>query len=216
MANLKQAGTKRLAQLGRRPDLPPWWQALSYVLLVGFFIYLGVSALSPRPFAPPPSSSLAGPAPAPQPPTVPPAQDAAPVPGGAADQDPTEPPADAQPDPTTVDPTQTPGDIAVATVQGGSASVPAAAHAVARDAALALFTGEFERVPRAAAATFPTGLPTYADPAVGATVLELAESERFVFSTVIDPDRSGPEAPRPVTVAVTLEGGVWRFAGFGF
>jgi hypothetical protein len=224
MANLKQAGTQRLAKLGRRPDLPPWWRGLSYVLLAGFFVYLGVVGLRSETIAPLSPETLAAlrqepgaAAPTPLPPS--------PVAPDPVTPEPVEPGVPLTPQPeqgggagagAESDPGQAAGDIVVATVQGGSTSVPAAAHAVARAAALALFTGTFDQVPLAGAASVPTGLPTYAAPVAGATLLELADGERLVFSTVVDPDGPGPEVARPVTVSVVTEGGVWRFVGFGF
>jgi hypothetical protein len=212
MANLKQAGAQRLAKLSKRPDLPPWWRPLSYVLLVAFTVYLGVSALSSEPPTPLPPEVLAllrqDPATAPATPADRPAP-SPPTDGGTTPPD-DAPPAGDAPEPPAG------GDVVVATVQGGSATVPAAAYDTARAAARALFTGEFGPVPLAASAAVPTGLPRYADPVLGVTLLELSSEGRLVFSTLVDPDGAGPELARPVTVSVVAEASAWRFAGFGF
>jgi hypothetical protein len=221
MTTLKREGAQRLAKIARRPDLPPWWQPLSYVLLAGFAFYLGVVALSapdPTPIAPElrallsQDGGVASPSPfvpSPADPAGPPTSDLPTPDLPTSDVVPGDVTAPVQPAPAV-------GDIVVATVQGDSLAVPAAAYDTARAAALALFTGVFDQVPTAAGATLPSGLPRYPDPVVGTTVLELAETDRLVFSTLIDPDGAGPEATRPVTVSVVSERGSWRFAGFGF
>lgn len=225
MANLKQAGAERLAKLSRRPDLPPWWQNVSYLLLLVFPIYLGVvalrapvttSGLSGAPATQPPVFAAPTPMPVPMPVPAPPAPPAPSVPpsgaGDAGGQDAgSEQPASEGPLPP-----PGAGDVVVATVQGGSVTVPLAAYEVARAAAAALFTGDFSRVPLASSAQVPSGLPRFQDPVLAVTLLEDSSGGRLVFSTPVDPDGPGPERSRPVTVTVVLEGGSWRLGSFGF
>jgi hypothetical protein len=224
MANLKQAGTQRLAQLSKRPDLPPWWRPMSYLLLAAFAIYVGVAALRAPTVEPLSAETLAwlrqdssAQPPSVQPPSVQPPTASVPIPpsGGASSGDAAGvevPPAGDSPGPGA----PTPGDVVVATVQGGSVTVAAAAYDVARDAARALFSGTFEQVLLSSNAVVPTGLPRYAEPVVGATLVEIVAEGRVVFSTLVDPDGPGPELSRPVTVTVVLESGLWRFDRFGF
>jgi hypothetical protein len=216
MANLKQAGAKRLAQLSKRPDLPPWWQPLSYVLLILFPVYLGVSVLR----APTVETGLAGSRPVAQQPASGPIL--APTPPQGVVPSPTDVPVTVAPgedgdeEADERSPSVAPGDVVVATIQGGSAPVPLAAYETARAAARALFSGDFSQLPLAASAQLPTGLPRYPEPALGTTILEESAGSRMVFSTLVDPDGPGPERSRPVTVTVVLESGSWRFGAYGF
>jgi hypothetical protein len=98
---------------------------------------------------------------------------------------------------------------------GSTVDVPAGAVATAKQAATALFTGDFTTVNLADGVTAPApGTTRWKTPQVADPIVQTHDDTRIVFAFAVDPDGpDGPEGIRNVTTTVTSTDGLWGYAG---
>jgi hypothetical protein len=224
--NLRRKSLKAYRSLQSGPMLPPWVKILPYVLGVIVFVMLSMqlftqpkttisdvnrqvldaarldmqSALNDI------STTSSATTPTQAPPT------------NSATSDPTTP-VDSQ-TPTT-SPTDVPQTglpeiemVIMQTSSGAALEVPSGSLQAAREATVALFTGDFSKVSFASGVAAPSLPRTWKNPYVGDPIIDSVGDGVFVFVFKVDPDRDGPAPLREIVSSVELgDNAVWVWLG---
>jgi hypothetical protein len=204
MGTLSNTAEKTLKKINRRAYIPDWFEPAAYVLA-------GVSAvvvLFMAVFTDPPAEIATPVAAGPQ--ATAPVTD---LPGGAD-------PTFDRPAPTTDPVAGEPGIPAADEVTtivdetGAQIVMPAGVLVTAQRAAIALFTGDTGGLMLADGVSAPQPATVFSDPWISEVVTAIRFPDgawRIGFN--VDPDRTGPELPRRVSVLVVLEAQGWVFGG---
>lgn len=207
MGFMAEQAAARFQKVSRRGEVPEWLDLAQYLALGVLAILVFVSLVGSAASDPPARSARLQAQPAPaasQPPASQPA--AVPAPG--------ELPSDTAP--SVAPPPSAAGGVSVALLgETGSAEVPASAHALALQGAIAQLTGEYGQLPRSA--TFAVPAPGSVSVFPAATLGQRVEvvnpqvtgETSLVFSVEADPDGPGSQPATLAQVRVVLEGGRW-------
>lgn len=100
----------------------------------------------------------------------------------------------------------------VATVDGGTVTLPAGAEAAARAVARAIFTGDFDAITLYPGQTAPVVIAPVPAPEInGVTGAQTFDDGSIQIGYQVDPDGAGPQKPREVSVLVVLVGAQWAY-----
>lgn len=188
MGYLSQNAAKAFKKGTRRAHVPDWFQPLSYVFGGLAVLLLGVLYLTA---GDPVSYEV----------VEPPRGSAAPAPGGSGNTT----------TPTSAVPTLPQGETELV-LDGGTVRIPTAALEMAKRSAQAIYTGDFADVAIFGGEAAPPVVLTWPSPAIseprGADTFPDG-SWRLLFDA--DPDGSGPERLREISIFVAPENGSWAY-----